>query len=81
MEAVTENTKTELVEKFKIGNRNGLGLYRPFPEITVFIQYFTVGNKFGIFQKNIKSKLIFINSSYLRNYETNFIIFLKLRSS
>jgi hypothetical protein len=46
-----------------------------------FIQYFTVGNKFGIFQKNIKSKLIFINSSYLRNYETNFIIFLKLRSS
>jgi hypothetical protein len=54
MEAVTENTKTELVEKFKIGNRNGLGLYRPFPEITVFIQYFTVGNKFCIFQKNAK---------------------------
>jgi hypothetical protein len=32
---------------------NGLVLFRPFPEITVFIRYFTVGNKFGIFQKKI----------------------------
>jgi hypothetical protein len=46
---VTENMKTESVEKLGIGN--GLGLFRTFPEITVFIRYFTVGNKFGIFQK------------------------------
>jgi hypothetical protein len=72
METVTENTETELVEKLGIGNEigrkvgigneNGLGLFRPFPKITVFIQYFIVGNKFGIFQKNIKYELIFINS-------------------
>jgi hypothetical protein len=46
----------------KIRIENGLGLFRSFPEITVFIRYFTVGNKFGIFlEKNIKFKLIFIN--------------------
>jgi hypothetical protein len=43
-------------------NGNGLGFFRPFPEITVFIRYFTVDNKFGIFQKNIKYELTFINS-------------------
>jgi hypothetical protein len=48
---VTGNTKTELIEKIGMENRNGLGLFRPFPKITVFIRYFTVGNKFGIFQK------------------------------
>jgi hypothetical protein len=46
---VTENTETELVEKIGIGNRNSLAFFRPFLEITVFIRYFTVGNKFGIF--------------------------------
>jgi hypothetical protein len=61
-ETVTENTETESVEKLEIRNGNGLGLFRPFPKITVFIRYFTVGNKFGIFKKNIKSELIFINS-------------------
>ena len=53
METVTENTETESVEK--LGNGNSLGLFRPFPEITVFIRYFTIGNKFGIFQKNVKN--------------------------
>jgi hypothetical protein len=57
------------VEKIRIGN--DLGLLRLFPEIDVL---------FGIFQKNIKFELIFINSSQLRKYETNFIIFLKSRS-
>jgi hypothetical protein len=33
----------------KNGIGNGLALFRPFSEITVFIRYFTVGNKFGIF--------------------------------
>ncbi|PWZ28847.1 hypothetical protein Zm00014a_032203, partial [Zea mays] len=46
----------------KIRKRKRFGLFRPFPEFTVFIQYFTVCNKFGIFQKNIKSELTFINS-------------------
>jgi hypothetical protein len=59
---VTENPETESVEKIGIRNGNGLVLFRPFPEITVFIRYFIVGNKFGIFQKNIKSELTFINS-------------------
>jgi hypothetical protein len=59
----TENTETESVEKLRIENENGLGLFRPFPKITVFIRYFTSDNKFSIFQKNIKSELIFINSS------------------
>jgi hypothetical protein len=45
METVNENTKTKLVEK--IGN--GLGLFRPFPKITVCIRYFTVDNEFSIF--------------------------------
>jgi hypothetical protein len=36
---VTENTETKSVEK--IGNENGLSLFRPFPEITVFIRYFS----------------------------------------
>jgi hypothetical protein len=44
---VTKNTETESIEKLGIGN--GLGLFRPFPKITIFIRYFTVGNKFGIF--------------------------------
>jgi hypothetical protein len=51
-ETITKNTETESVEKLGIGNENGLGLFRPFPEITVFIRYFTVGNKFDIFLKN-----------------------------
>jgi hypothetical protein len=33
METVTENTETESVEKLR--NGNSLGLFRPFPEITV----------------------------------------------
>jgi hypothetical protein len=33
--------------------RKHLGFFRPFPEITVFIRYFTVGNKFGIFFRKI----------------------------
>jgi hypothetical protein len=49
-------------KKTGIENENGLGFFRPFPKIAVFIRYFTVGNKFDIFQKNIKSELIFINS-------------------
>jgi hypothetical protein len=61
METVTKNTETESVEKLGIGNGNSLGLFRPFLEITVFILYFTVGNKFGLFQKKIKSEPIFIN--------------------
>jgi hypothetical protein len=54
---VYRNTKTKPVEKLGIGN--GLRLFRPFPEIIVFIRYFTVGNKFGIFQKilNLNSSL------------------------
>jgi hypothetical protein len=51
METVTENTETKSVEKLGIGNGNGLGLFRLFSEITIFIRYFTVGNKFGIFPK------------------------------
>jgi hypothetical protein len=43
----------ESVEKLGIENGNGLGFFRPFPEITVFIRYFTVGNKFGIFFRKI----------------------------
>jgi hypothetical protein len=42
----------ESVEKLGIRNENGLGLFRPFHEITVFIRYFRVGNKFGIFLEN-----------------------------
>jgi hypothetical protein len=38
MERVTENTETKSVEKLGFGN--GLGLFRPFPEITVFIPVF-----------------------------------------
>jgi hypothetical protein len=48
-ETVTENTEMESVEKLGIRNENSLGLFRPFHEITVFIRYFRVGNKFGIF--------------------------------
>jgi hypothetical protein len=33
--------------------RNGLALFRPFPKITIFILYFTVGNKLGIFSEKI----------------------------
>jgi hypothetical protein len=58
IETVTENTETKSEEK--IENGNSLGHFRPFPEITVFIRYFTIGNKFGIFRKNIKSEPIFI---------------------
>jgi hypothetical protein len=36
MKTVTENTETESVEKIRIGN--GLGLFQPFPEITVFVR-------------------------------------------
>jgi hypothetical protein len=43
METVIENTETESVEK--IINRNGLVLFRPFSEITVF-WYFTIDNKY-----------------------------------
>jgi hypothetical protein len=46
----------------KIGNGNSLALFLSFPKIIVFIRYFTVGNKFGVVQKNIKSVLSFINS-------------------
>jgi hypothetical protein len=53
MKTVTENTETESVEKLGIGNGNGLGLFRPFSEITVFIRYFNIGNKFSIFRKKI----------------------------
>jgi hypothetical protein len=39
-----------------------LVFFRSFLEITMyFTMYFTVGNEFGIFQKNIKSELIFVN--------------------
>jgi hypothetical protein len=48
--------------KYGNGIGNGLDLFRPFPKITIFIWYFTVDNKFCIFQKNIKSEPIFINS-------------------
>jgi hypothetical protein len=47
METVTENTETKSLEK----NRNGLGLFRPFPKITIFIRYFTVVNEFSIFSE------------------------------
>jgi hypothetical protein len=49
MKTITENTETKSVEKLGFGN--DLGLFRPFLEITVFIRYFTVCNKFGIFKK------------------------------
>jgi hypothetical protein len=39
----------EIDRKIGIGNGNNLTLFRPFPKITVFIRYFTVGNKFGNF--------------------------------
>jgi hypothetical protein len=51
METITKNTETELVEKLGIKNGNGLGLFQTFLEITVFIRYFTVVNKFGIFSE------------------------------
>jgi hypothetical protein len=49
METVTKNMETKSVEQ--IGNRNGLGLFRLFPGIIVFIRYFIIGDKFGIFHK------------------------------
>jgi hypothetical protein len=49
--------------KIRIENVNNLGLFRQFPEITIFIRYFTIGNKFGTFQGKIKFEPIFINSS------------------
>lgn len=61
METVTENTETKSV-KNGIKNKNSLGLFLQFLEITVYIKYFTVYNNFGIFQENIKSELIFIKS-------------------
>jgi hypothetical protein len=46
--------ETKLVEKF--GNGNGLGLFRPIPEITLFIRYFTASNKFGNLFVNFSEK-------------------------
>jgi hypothetical protein len=48
---VTKNTETESLVKIGIGNENGLDLFRSFPEITIFIRYFIVDNKFSIFRK------------------------------
>jgi hypothetical protein len=46
---VPANTEIKSVEKNR--KRKRLGLFRPFPEITIFIRYFTVGNEFGIFSE------------------------------
>jgi hypothetical protein len=59
-ETIIENTEMKSVQK--IENGNGLGLLRPFPEINVFIPYFTDGNELGKFSKNIKYEMIFVNS-------------------
>ena len=40
-----------ICRKIRNRKRKRFSHFRPFPEITVFIRYFTVGNKFGIFQK------------------------------
>jgi hypothetical protein len=39
----------------KIQKQKQFGPLPAFSKITVFVQYFTTGNKFDIFQKNIKS--------------------------
>jgi hypothetical protein len=41
---------------------NGLGLFRSFFKIAVFIRYFTVSNKFDYFLEKNKIALIFVNS-------------------
>ena len=46
MKTVTEKMKTETVKKYENENENenGLDFFRSFSKITVFKQYFTVGN-------------------------------------
>jgi hypothetical protein len=42
----SENKETKLVQTVGNANGNGLGLFRPFPKITIYIRYFTIGNEF-----------------------------------
>jgi hypothetical protein len=75
MKTITENTETESVEKIRI--RNGLGLFQSFPEITVFVRYFTVDNKFGIFRKILNlNRSLYIHNKFILAYKNMKLILL-----
>jgi hypothetical protein len=59
---ITENALTKSIEKAGNGNGNDLSLFRSFLEITFLLGILPLVTNSLFCQKNVKSKLIFINS-------------------